>query len=678
VKPGNPGQLGATPTDGGVNFALYSSVAERVELCLFDDSGKETRHPLPAVDHEVWHGFLPGIEAGQRYGYRVYGPWGPAEGLLCNPHKLLLDPYARCIDGEFRWHPAVFGRLDDGAANPLDSAPYVPRAVVVDEFSTPVRPGPRIPWEDTIFYETNVRGFTMRHAAVDTIARGTFDGMRTREVLEHVKSLGVTSIELMPVHTWIDEHHLARKRLKNYWGYASVGFFAPMARLGGSDPVSEFREMVSAIHDAGLEVIMDVAYNHTGEGSGEGPTLCFRGIDNLAYYRTLPGHPDHYINDTGTGNTINSDHPVVQRLVVDSLRYWVSQMGVDGFRFDLGPVLGRHADGYSKDHMLLQAITRDPVLSTVKLVSEPWDPGPGGYQLGQFPPGWAEWNDQFRDTARRFWRGEHGVSGELARRIHGSADIFDVHGRAPWASVNFITAHDGFTLADVVAYEQRHNLANGEHNRDGHAHNYSLNYGVEGPTDDEIVIELRRQHRLNLLATLIFSQGTPMLLAGDEMGHTQRGNNNAYAQDNETTWLDWSALFDDVEFLEKVRAMLELRRDIPLLRQKHYLHGKTKTENGVVDIQWLDSAGLPMKARTWTDTAVFSVAYVEEAEDGQLQFAVVLINRDGRRARIALPENIEASDWHVAFVTHGAAHVEDDRKVNLPARSVALVRNSPV
>ena len=522
-------------------------MADAVELCLFDADGKQTAtHDLPASSKGIWHGYLPGCKPGQRYGYRVKGPWRPEDGLRCNHNKLLIDPYCREIAGDFLWHDAVFDYIpgaDIPTMSPLDSAPFVPKSVVRSARESSSRKRPRIAWEDTVVYETNLHGFTMRHPAVPEAERGTFAGMRNREVLSYLRALGITSVELLPVQAYVDEHHLAKRGLRNYWGYNTLAFFAPMPRFAMNDPCAEFREMVDAIHDAGLEVILDIAFNHTAESDQFGPTLSFRGLDNEAYYRLEPKDPGTYINDTGTGNTLNTDHPRAQALVLDSLRHWVGEMGVDGFRFDLASILGRHADGFSSEHPLLHTISEDSQLRHVKLIAEPWDPGPGGYQLGQFPDRWAEWNDKFRDTARRFWRGDPGMNGEFARRLHGSADVFG--DRGPFASVNFITAHDGFTLADVVSYEQRHNEANGENNRDGHAHNFSCNHGVEGPTDDDAIRLARRRHRLNLLATLFFSQGTPMLLAGDEFGHTQQGNNNAYAQDNEIGWLDWTILDDD-------------------------------------------------------------------------------------------------------------------------------------
>ncbi|MDA0705372.1 MAG: glycogen debranching protein GlgX [Proteobacteria bacterium] len=433
--------------------------------------------------------------------------------------------------------------------------PYVPKSVVCDALQK-LPAGPRIPWSETIFYEANVRGYTMLHPAVGELERGTFNGMRHKDVLHYIRSLGVTAIELMPVHAFLSEKHLADKGLRNIWGYNPIAFFAPQPAYANSDPVAEFRDMVHAIHDAGLEVILDVVYNHTAEGDHIGPSLSFRGLDNLAYYSVEPGAPGTYINDTGCGNTMNADHLQVQQLVVDSLRYWHRTMGVDGFRFDLAPVLGRHNHGFSSSHPLLERIGSDSELGNAKLIAEPWDPGPGGYRLGQFPPRWAEWNDRYRDAARAFWRGDAGIAGEFAQRMHGSADLFDRNGRAPQSSVNLVTSHDGFTLADVASYTERHNAANGENNRDGHTHNLSCNFGVEGVTDDATILARRRRHRMNLIATLLLSQGTPLLLAGDEFGNSQHGNNNAYAQDNATGWLDWEPMNRDPDFTEQVRALV--------------------------------------------------------------------------------------------------------------------------
>ena len=669
MQRGRSDNLGATPDRDGVHFALYSSVAERVEVCLFDQAGNQHRCvELPECTDNVWHGFEPGIEVGQQYGYRVHGPHTPSKGPRCNPSKLLIDPYARSLAGDFRWHMAVFGN------NRLDSANYVPRSVVCSDPSALAR-GPAVPWADTIFYELNVRGYTMRHPAVDEAARGTFRGLTNGEVLGHLKSLGVTSIELMPVHAWIDEHHLARRGLRNFWGYNTINFFSPMQRYVGADlfpdGVAAFRDMVRSIHDAGLEVILDVAYNHTGEGDHRGPTLSFRGIDNAAYYRLVSDDQAHYINDTGTGNTIDADSPVVQRLVIDSLRYWATTMGVDGFRFDLATILGRHADGFSSSHPLLKAIASDPVLGDRKLVAEPWDPGPGGYQVGQFPNGWAEWNDRFRDAARRFWRGDADSGSELAERLHGSADLFDHNGRPPAASVNKITSHDGFTLRDVVSYEQRHNEANGEDNRDGHAHNYSMNYGIEGPSTDPQIVMLRRQHRLNLFATLLLSQGTPLILAGDEFGNSQSGNNNAYAQDNEIGWLDWGEAESDPEFLQAVRDLVWLRRELPLLRIGEYVHDGLSHAGLTTTVDWLNPDGSVRDEAHWHDTRAFTKLLVEDS--GSVFSAVaILINGWKEPMDFALPVDYSGYGWRIAFSTAIEELAMKGRQLHVPARTIVL------
>lgn len=584
--------LGATPDRDGTRFAVHSSRAERIELCLFDNSGRETtRLELPERSGDIWHGYVPGCAAGQRYGYRAHGHWAPDAGMRFNPAKLLLDPYARLLCGELRWSAAVFDftadpRSGEWQINTADSADCVPRCVVVAAADKATTRRPRIPWSDMIIYEANVRGFTMHHPALTPTERGTFRGLRNGQILGHLKALGITAIELLPVQAFIDEQALQQRGLRNYWGYNSINFFAPANRYLGHEGIAAFTDMVAAIHEAGIEVILDVAYNHTGESDRVGPTLCYRGLDNLAYYRTQADSPGDYVNDTGCGNTLDADSPVVQQLVLDSLRYWYGNMGVDGFRFDLAPVLGRHRHGFSGSHPLLQAISKDAGLAGAKLIAEPWDIGPGGYQLGHFPSGWAEWNDRYRDSVRRFWRGDAAQTGELARHLHGSADIFEAQGRAPWAGINFITSHDGYTLADLVSYTQRHNEANGEHNRDGHKENFSTNHGSEGPVADAAIQQLRRQHRLNLLATLLFSQGTPMLLAGDELGNSQQGNNNAYAQDNELGWVDWSGLESDRDFYILCCEMVALRRANPLLHQVTYPHGRIRNADDQPDIAW--------------------------------------------------------------------------------------------
>ena len=664
-----PARLGPTPDERGTAFAVYSSIAERIEVCLFDETGKASaRHDLVRDDDAVWFGHVPGCTVGQRYGYRVYGPYDPQRGLRCNPAKLLVDPYARRLRGEFAWTEAVF----DG--NDLDSAGSVPFSIVTERGLACDDRRPGVPWSDTIFYECNVRGYTMRHPAIDEAERGTFAGLSNREVIDYIKALGVTSVELMPVHAFIDEQHLHKLGLRNFWGYNSINFFAPMARYARGEPDVELRETIRTLHDAGLEVILDVAYNHTGEGDGNGPTVSLRGLDNLAYYRSLPDEPGTYVNDTGCGNTLNVDHPRARELVVESLGWYAEVMGVDGFRFDLATILGRRSHGFAKGHPLLIAISNDHRLAGAKLVAEPWDPGPGGYQLGNFTPRWAEWNDVYRDTVRQFWRGDHGKSGMLARRLHGSADIFEASHRGPNASVNLVTAHDGFTLIDAVSYKHRHNQANGENNRDGHAHNYSCNYGVEGDTEDADIRQLRRRHRLNLLATLLFSQGTPLLLAGDEFGNSQQGNNNAYAQDNETGWLDWAGLEREPRFTEQVRRLIHLRREIPLLSPLSYVHGKLEQEDGVVHIDWINQQGDEKHASEWADSRAFTKLITHTAGDGTESGIAILLNAHHHDAHMRLSRTARSQRWRVAFCSASSGvDFEDERTVLMPARSIALL-----
>ena len=659
IQRGSQASQGATWDGDGVNFALFSENAEAVELCLFDPAGFETkRYELPECKDGVWAGYLPNCAPGQLYGYRVRGPYDPSAGLRFNPNKLLLDPYAKALAGEFRWRPEVYGfdpdRPDDPAAlSSSDSAPFVPKAVVVGERTRPKR-GPHIPWAETILYETHVRGYTMRHPAVPAAERGKFAGMRNREVLAYLRSLGVTSVELMPIQAFLDEKFLCDKGLRNYWGYNTIGFFAPEPRyLGGS--IDEFRDMVEAIHDAGLEVVLDVVYNHTAEGNQEGPTICFRGIDNPTYYRLMPHDSSKYVNDTGCGNTTNVDHAQVRRLILDSLRYWVTDMGVDGFRFDLAPILGRTSAGYDREHAFFSELETDPVLSRVKLIAEPWDVGPGGYQLGNFPSSWAEWNDHYRDTLRQFWRGDAHQIGEFANVYLGSAERFETSNRGPWATVNYIASHDGFTLADVVAYEQRHNEANGEENRDGHQHNHSYNYGVEGPTDDPAIGALRRRQRLNMLATVLLSQGSPMLLAGDEFGNSQAGNNNAYPQDNETGWLDWSGLAADPDFQHQARALIRLRREVALLHQTHHLHGYHHNAAEFSDIEWLGENGERLSADAWQQGHTLSVLLCDTEREiypgDAIQAVAVLFNTAAEPTLMQLPRVAEKGEWHLVFAT---------------------------
>jgi glycogen operon protein len=671
--------LGAHWDGEGVSFRLFSSRAEAVELCLFDAGGRETRRlGMAAGADGVWQARVDGCAPGQCYGYRAHGPYDPPRGLRFNSAKLLLDPYARALRGRLRWNPAVFD-FEPGAEagefriNTRDSGPYVPRSVVTGDSAATARPGPRIPWSETVIYETNVRGYTMRHPDVPDAERGRFRGLCNGAVLQYLKALGITSVELMPVHAFIDEAFLVRRGLRNFWGYNTIGFFTPEHRYAEVDPRAEFVEMVNAIHDAGLEVILDVVYNHTGESDARGPTLSFRGIDNLAYYRTEPDDPGSYVNHTGCGNTLNADHPAVQALVIDSLRFWHGQMGVDGFRFDIATVLGRNGEGFDPGHPLLASIGQDRSLRRAKLIAEPWDVGPDGYQLGRFPPPWAAWNDRFRDSARRFWRGDPGEAGEFARRLHGSSDLFEPSGRSPFASINFVTAHDGFTLADLVSYERRHNLANGERNRDGHAHNLSANHGVEGATDDARIGALRRRQRLNLVATTLLSQGTSMLLGGDEFGNSQDGNNNAYCQDNETGWLDWAGLQRDPDFTAQVRGLIRLRRELPLLRHSLFLHGANAMLDGWRDIEWLHPAGGRMEPADWDAAQAFAMALT----DGH-DVVALLFNASAEAVQFSLPDSLSPG-WLVRFSSQqpGPAAGASPCQYTLIDRSMACLQSQP-
>jgi glycogen operon protein len=612
VLPGEAYPLGATWDGRGVNFALFSAHAEKVELCLFDRANAREREriALPECTDQVWHGYLPDARPGTLYGYRVHGPYKPEEGHRFNPNKLLLDPYARVLAGGLKWSDAHFGyRIGSPRADlsfdRRDNARGMWKCAVVDPtFSWGVDVKPHRAWSETVIYETHLRGYTMRHPALKEGIRGTAAGLCAKPVVDYIKSLGITAVELLPVQAFLNDRYLIEKGLANYWGYNTIGFFAPEPAYLASHELYKFKTMVARLHDAGIEVILDVVYNHTGEGNEMGPTLCFRGIDNASYYRLVPEEPRRYINDTGTGNTFNLGHPRVLQMVMDSLRYWAGEMHVDGFRFDLATALGRGPEGFDPHCSFLDALRQDPLLAETKLIAEPWDLGPGGYQLGQYGHGWSEWNDRYRDTVRRFWRGDEGVLPEFATRIAGSADLFDHNGRRPRSSINFITAHDGFALADLVSYEHKHNEANQEDNRDGTDNNISANYGAEGETGDEGILALRRRQRRNFLATLLLSQGTPMLLAGDEFARTQGGNNNAYCQDNEISWVDWQTLedpgCDDVEFL---RRLLNLRREHPALRWSHFLHGEAQGERGLKDITWLTPDGSEMGEASWQDGA---------------------------------------------------------------------------
>ncbi|MGA8493351.1 MAG: glycogen debranching protein GlgX, partial [Terriglobales bacterium] len=577
VWPGKPYPLGANWDGEGVNFALFSEHAKRVQLCVFDQSGRRELHRVNVTEQtdQVWHCYLPEARPGLIYGYRVNGPYEPAKGARFNPHKLLLDPYAKQIVGDLKWSDSHFGyrighRLEDLSFDRRDGAPGMVKSMVIDPaFTWGTDQPPRTAWHKSVIYELHVKGFTIQHPKVPAPLRGTYAGLATAPVIDHLLKLGITAIELMPVHCFVDDRQLVERGLRNYWGYNSIGFFAPESRYLSTGSISEFKTMVKTIHSAGIEVILDVVYNHTAEGNQLGPTLSFRGIDNVVYYRTMPDNPRYYVDYTGTGNTLNMRHPRVLQLIMDSLRYWVLDMHVDGFRFDLAATLARELHEVDKLGAFLDIIHQDPVLSQVKLIAEPWDLGEGGYQVGKFPVGWAEWNDRYRDALRSYWKGDGGQIGELAYRITGSSDLYARSGRRPYASINFVTAHDGFTLHDLVSYNQKHNEANGEDNRDGTDNNRSWNCGAEGPTDDPTIKALRVRQKRNFLATLLLSQGVPMLLAGDAIGHTQHGNNNAYCQDNEISWLNWSTN-GDTKLIGFVQKIIALRKKHPVFRRRNF------------------------------------------------------------------------------------------------------------
>jgi isoamylase len=657
VWPGRPYPLGATWDGQGVNFALFSEHAEKVELCLFDATGQRELQRI-AVDEQtdqIWHVYLPQVRPGQLYGYRVHGPYRPEQGHRFNPHKLLLDPYAKSIVGAVEWSDAQFGyRIgsprEDLSFSRRDSAPGVFKSQVIDAgFDWEGDRHPNVPWHQTVIYELHVKGFTQLHPHIPPAMRGTYAGLSTPPVIEHLKRLGVTAVELLPIHTFVDDRHLLERGLKNYWGYNSIAYFAPEPRYSASGHINEFKHLVKTLHAAGIEVIMDVVYNHTAEGNHMGPSLCFRGIDNAAYYRLVAGNPRYYMDYTGCGNTLNMMHPRVLQLIMDSLRYWVIEMHVDGFRFDLAAALARELHEVDQLGAFMDIIHQDPVLSQVKLIAEPWDLGEGGYQVGNFPIGWAEWNGKYRDVVRDYWRGEGGLMGQLAYRLTGSSDLYQHSGRRPYASINFITAHDGFTLYDLVSHNEKHNAANGEDNRDGDSHNRSWNCGAEGDTTDTEVLRLRQRQRRNLLATLVLAQGVPMLLAGDEMGRTQRGNNNAYCQDNELSWVDWQLAWlpDNRELFEFTRHLIDLRNRHPALRRRHFFQGQRIHGTGVRDIIWLHPDASEISDDDWDHHHARSFglyligeALEEQDEGGQWtrdDDLLLLLNGHHETIRFALP-----------------------------------------
>jgi len=687
VLPGRPYPLGATWDGSGVNFAIFSENAEKVELCIFDSRGtRELRRVvLPEYTDQVWHGYLPEIERGTLYGYRVYGPYDPERGHRFNHHKLLIDPYAKQLFGSVRWTDANYGyRLGSSRADlsfdRRDNAAAMPKCVVVDTaFTWGEDRRLYLRWHESVIYETHVRGFTIKHPMVAPEVRGTFGGLSSPAIIEYLVRLGITAVELLPIHAAADDRHLVERRLRNYWGYNTIAFFAPDPRFLSGNSLGEFKTMVKRFHEAGIEVLLDVVYNHTAEGNHLGPTLSLRGIDNKSYYRLQDGR--HYVDYTGCGNTLNLAHPRTLQLVTDSLRYWVNEMHVDGFRFDLAPALGRRESDFNVSSSFLTAVQQDPVLARVKLISEPWDLSPGGYQLGHFPPGWSEWNDQYRDTVRRFWQGNDGLIPTLASRFTGSSDIFDHNGRRPRASVNFVTAHDGFTLNDLVSYNHKHNEANLEDNRDGTDANYSWNCGAEGPTDDPHILNLRAQQKRNMLATLLLSQGVPMLLAGDELNHTQNGNNNAYAQDNEVGWINWTDESDPA-LVDFVRDLIQLRRNHPVFRRPHFFKGGTSGPGGLKDITWMEQGGREMTNDDWHDghRRCFGAMFGGDTGDrfvslrGYPEFDetfLLLMNAHDHDVPFTLPSLPAFRGWRLLFDTAQPVPTPADTRF-LPGASFAL------
>jgi len=704
VWPGEPYPLGATWDGSGVNFALFSANAEKVELCLFNDSGTRelSRVTLHEYTNQIWHGYLPDIRAGQLYGYRVYGPYEPEKGHRFNHHKLLLDPYAKALHGTFKWSDAHFGytigdERADLSFDTRDSAQGMPKCSVVDTAFTWGRDrAPAHQWHQTLIYEMHVRGFTLNSEQVAPQFRGTFAGLSDPSIIGYLRDLGATAVELLPVHAFIDERELTSRGLSNYWGYNSLAFFAPHSAYLSSGALEEFKTCIHLLHDANIEVLLDVVYNHTAEGNHLGPTLSLRGIDNAVYYKLVEDNPRYYNDFTGCGNALNLRQHRVLQLVMDSLRYWVEEMHVDGFRFDLATTLARDRVSYDLHSGFLDAVSQDPVLSRVKLIAEPWDVGEDGYQLGQFPAGWAEWNDQYRDVVRRFWRGEEGLVAELASRVTGSSDIFDNRGRHPWASINFVTAHDGFTLHDLVSYAEKHNEANLEDNQDGSDANFSDNHGVEGKTDDPEIRALRLRQEKNILATLLLSEGTPMLTAGDEVARSQQGSNNAYCQDNEISWVNWSRIDEDGHRLaDFVRALVRLRDEHVVFHRYRFFHGQPVPGTNIKDIVWLRPDGEEKTEQDWDIPSVRYLGYVLSGEAGEYHVTargepepddtfLVMLNAQEEEISYRLPSVDGSGPWQVVFDTWyedsfcvPEAVVEGDAYTVNPRSFVLMVRTPP-
>jgi isoamylase len=700
IWPGSPYPLGATYDGGGTNFALFSEVAERVELCLFDVDGRETRVDLPEREALVWHGYLPRVIPGQRYGYRVHGPYDPGAGSRCNPNKLLLDPYAKAIDGTLDWNEALFGYRfgDPDSVNDGDSAPHTLRSVVINPFFDWANDLPlRIPFHQTVIYEAHVRGMTINHPRIPEDVRGTYSGLAHPVMIDYLRKLGVTAVELMPVHQFVHDGGLLDKGLSNYWGYNTIGFFAPHNEYASfkedGGQVQEFKAMVKALHRAGIEVILDVVYNHTAEGNHLGPTLSFRGIDNPAYYRLVDDDKRYYYDTTGTGNSLNVRHHESLRLIMDSLRYWVTEMHVDGFRFDLAASLAREFHEVDRLAAFFDLVNQDPIVSQVKLIAEPWDVGDGGYQVGGFPPLWTEWNGKYRDTVRDFWRGEPGTLGEFAARFTGSPDLYEVDGRRPIASINFVTAHDGFTLDDLVSYNEKHNDANGEDNRDGESHNRSWNTGTEGPTDDPDTVALRARRVRSFLTTLLLSQGVPMLCHGDELGRTQHGNNNVYCQDIELSWIDWETARDNDALTRFTAQLIRLRADHPLLRRRRFFDGRPAGDTGATDVAWFRRDGALMTQQDWTtDTVETLTAFLSGhgiPEPDALGEAIVddsfllLFNPLLKTATFTVPDGRYGNSWQIVIDTADPllanpgsdAGVKPGDTIDVPAQTVLVLQN---
>ncbi len=687
ISAGAPHPLGATWDGRGTNFALFSANATKVELCLFDSQGKREleRIVLPERTEDIWHGYLNDVAPGQLYGYRVHGPYQPEQGFRFNAHKLLIDPYAKRLAGRVVWSDAHFAyragsHREDLSFDRRDNARGMPKAMVIDEaFTWGEEKRPLVPWEDTIFYEAHVKGLTQLREDVPRAWRGTFRGLAAPAVIDHLRRLGVTTLELLPIHAFVDDRHLVENGLSNYWGYNTIGFFAPDSRYATDNPLDAFRSTVSRLHDAGIEVVLDVVYNHTAEGNHMGPTLSFKGIDNTSYYWLRPDEPRYYEDFTGVGNSLNLSHPRVLQMVMDSLRYWVEVCHVDGFRFDLASTLGRGPNGFDRRAAFFAAIRQDPVLASVKLVAEPWDVGPGGYQVGGFPSGWSEWNDQYRRSMRRYTHGEGNLLGEVSRRMTGSSDLFNHDSRSPRASINHVTVHDGFTLADLVSYDQKHNEANGEDNRDGSDDNQSTNCGAEGPTDDPKILQLRRQLRRNHFASLLLAHGVPLILAGDEVGNSQNGNNNAYCQDDEIGWVNWSGLGRDGEDMTGLIAQLtDIRRRYPQLHPRHWVDGRR--EDGSFGALWLTPQGNEMTEQDWNFPEGRFLSYVLGPIEKEQAPLFIVLNAAPEPIEFTLPTIPDHNTWTMILNTAPGSnlgqHLPAASKSKAPGRSVLLYSGS--